>query len=85
MSNYAAKKELDHTTSVKAEDDKPDINKLANVPTTLNNLKTKVDDLDVGKLKTVPVDLKKLSDVADNEVVKNTKFNRLKTKVYNFR
>ena len=49
----------------------------------MNNLKTKVDDLDVGKLKTVPVDLKKLSDVVDNEVVKNTKFNTLKTKVNN--
>ena len=31
-------------------------------------------------MKTVPVDLKKLSDVVDNEVVKNTKFNILKTK-----
>ena len=37
--------------------------------------------LDVGKLKNVPVDLKKLSDVGDNEIVKNTKFNTLKTKV----
>ena len=41
-----------------------DINKLINVPTSLNNSKTKVDDLDVGKLKTLPVDLKKLSDVS---------------------
>ena len=49
----------------------------------MNNLKTKVDDLDVGKLKTVPVDLKKLSDVADNEIVKNAKFNTLETKVNN--
>ena len=53
----------------------------------MNNLKTKVDDLDVGKLKTVPVlkktDLKKLSDLIDDEVVKNTKFNTLKTKVKN--
>ena len=66
---------------MKAEVDKLDINKLVNVPTSLNNLKTKVDDLDVGKLKTVPVDLKKLSGVVANEVVKNTKFNTLKTKV----
>ena len=43
----------------------------------LNDLNTKVDDLDVGKLKTVPVDLKKLSDVVNNKVVKNTKFNKL--------
>ena len=95
LSNYATKKELDHATGVdtsdlaakkdfialKAKVDKLGINKLVNVPTSLNNLKTKVDDLDVGKLKTVPVNLKKLSDVVDNEVVKNTKFNTLKTKV----
>ena len=74
MSNYATKKKLDHTTGVdtfdlvakkdfialKGEDDKLNINKLVNVPTTLNNLKTKVDDLDVGKLKIVPIDLKKI-------------------------
>ena len=47
----------------------------------LNDLKTKVKVLGVGKLKSVPLDLKKLSDVVDNEVVKNTKFNTLKTKV----
>ena len=39
--------------------------------------------MDVSKLKTVPVDLKKLSDVVDNEVVKNAKFNTLETKVNN--
>ena len=37
---------------MKAEVDKLDVNKLVNVPTSLNNLKTKVDDLDIGKLKT---------------------------------
>ena len=54
---------------------------MVNVPTSLNNLKRKVDDLDVAKLKNVPVDCKKLSDVVANEVVKNTKFNTLKTTV----
>ena len=97
MSNYATKNELNHATGVdtsdlaakkgfialKAEVEKLDINKLINVTTSLNNLKTKVDDLDVDKLKTVPVDVKKVSDVADNKVVKNTKFNTLKTKVNN--
>ena len=97
LSNYATKKELDYATGVdtsdlaakkdfialKAEVGKLEINQLVNVPTSLNNLKTKVDDLNVGKLKTVPVDLKKLSDVVDNEVIKNTKFNTLKTKVNN--
>ena len=41
------------------------------------------EDLDIGKLKTFSVDLRKISDVVDNEVVKNTKFNKLKTKVNN--
>ena len=88
LSRYATRRELDHAIGVdasglaakkdfialKSEPDKLDINKLVNVPTSLNNLKTKVDDLDVSKLKTVTV---------DNEVVKNTKFNTLKTKVNN--
>ena len=65
---------------MKAEFDKLDINKLVNVPTSLNNLKTKADYLDIGKLKAALVDLKKLSDVVDNKVLKNTKFNTLKTK-----
>ena len=91
LSNYATKKELDHATGVdtsdlaakkdfialKAEVDKCDINKLVNIPTSLNNLKEKVVDLDVGKLKTVPIDLKNLSDIVDDEV------NTLKTKVNN--
>ena len=97
LSNFATKKELEYATgfdtfdlaakkdfiALKAEVDKLDIAKLVNIPTSLNNLKTKVDDLDVGKFKTVPVNLKKLSDAVDNEVVKNTKFNTLKTKVNN--
>ena len=94
MSNYATKKELDHAAGIntselaakndfialKAEVHKLDINKLVDIPTSLNNLKTKVDGLDVGKLKAVPIELKKLSDALDNNVVKNTKFNALKTK-----
>ena len=39
--------------------------------------------LNFGKSKTVPVGLKKLSDIVDKEVVKNTKFNTLRTKVNN--
>ena len=65
---------------MRAEFDKPD-NKFDSVPTSLNNLKIKVDDLDIDELKTVPVESKKLSDVVKNEVVKNTKYNTLKTKV----
>ena len=95
LSNYATKKELEDAVGIdtsdlaakkdsialKAEVDKLDINKLTNVLISLNNLSTEEDDLDIGKLKTVPVDSKKLSDVVDNEVVKNAKFNTLKTKV----
>ena len=62
-SDLAAKKDF---IALNAEVDKLDINKLINVPTSLNNLKAKVDDLDVGTLKTVFVDL---SDVVDNKVI----------------
>ena len=62
---------------MKAEVEKANINKLVNVPTGLNDLKTKIDDLDVGKLKTVNIDLNKISDVVSKEVVKNTKSNPL--------
>ena len=64
---------------MKGEVDNLDINKLVNIPTSFNNLKTNVEDLDVSKLKTIPVDLKKLSDVVDDEVVKSTRCNTLKT------
>ena len=95
LPNYATKNKLDHAAEVdtsdlaakkdfitlKAEVAKLDINKLVNVPTSLNNLQAKVDDSDVGKLKANPMDLIKLIDIVANEVVKNTKFNTLKTKL----
>ena len=76
LSNYATKRELDHPTkkdfiALKVEVDKLDINKRNNVPTSLNNLRTKVDDLDVVKLKTALVDLKKLSDVVEIQYAKD--------------
>ena len=52
----------------------------------MNNLKAKVDDLakvDVGKIKNVLVDLKELTNVVNNEVVKETKFNKPRMKVNN--
>ena len=66
---------------MKAEVDKLDISNLTNVPTSLNNLKAKVNDLDVGKLKIIPVNLRTLIPVVDNEVVKDTNVNTLKTRV----
>ena len=95
MLDFATKNKFDHATGVGSSDlaarkpfialkvDKLDINKLINIPTSLNNLKIKVNDINVGKLKAVPLDLKKLINVVDNEVVKNTKLNRRKTKVNN--
>ena len=74
----AAKK---YFIALQVEVDKLDINEITNVPTGLNNLKTKVADLYFYRLKTAPVYLEKLSDVVDNEVFKNTKFNTPKTKV----
>ena len=43
---------------------------MRNVPTNLNNLKSKVDKLDVDKLVPAPVDLSKVNDVVKNNVVK---------------
>ena len=97
LSNYASKKELGHVTGVdtsdvadkkdvialKTEVDKLNINKLVNVPTSLNNLKTKVEELDIGKLKKCSHRLKKISDATDNEFAKNTNFTTLETKVNN--
>ena len=54
---------------------------MLNVPTSLNDLKTRVNYLKAVKLKTVSVDLKKNKHVADNDVMKNTKLKILKTKV----
>ena len=86
------KQELEHATGIdtselpaakdfitlKAEVDKLDITKLVNVPSSQNNLKTKVDDLDVINLKGISVDLKKLSDVVENKVVKKYKIQHTK-------
>ena len=86
LQNFATKQELKDPIGIgisparrnfialKAEVDKLVIDEFVNVPSGLNNLKTKVDGLDVGKLKTVPIDVKKISDVVSKEVVKNTKF-----------
>ena len=74
LSKFATKKKLEDATGIetsdlaaekdlialKAEVGKLGINKLVNVPTSLNNLKTIVDDLDVVKLETVSADLKKI-------------------------
>ena len=81
LSNYAAKADLKNArgmdtsklaaksdlTSLKAEVDKIDTDKLKNVPSNLSNLKIEADKLDTRKLKTTPVDLSKLSNVIKND------------------
>ena len=68
---------------MKAEVDKIDINELVNVPTCLNDLKTKIDDLEVDKFKAVSIDLKKLSDAVRKEVVKKTVYGKPNAKINN--
>ena len=72
MLNYISKKDIEYATGVdtsdlaakkdfialEAEVDKLETNKLVNIPTSLNNSKTKVDELDVGNLESFPIDLK---------------------------
>ena len=64
---------------MKDEVDKLDINKLVNVPTGLNNLKSIVDELNFGELKTYG--LENINWCSKKKVAKNTKFNTLKAKV----
>ena len=75
LPNYATKTDLKNVTHV-------DIPSFA-LKTNLANLKTEVDKLDVDKLAPVPVDLSELSDVAKNDVVKKTVYDKLVAKVNN--
>ena len=47
----------------------------------LASLNTDVDKLDIDKLKTVPTGLSKLGNVVDNDVVKETVYDKLVEKV----
>ena len=71
-SKFAKKVDL---ANLKSNVDKLDIDKLKIVSNCVSSLKSKVDKLDIGKLETTPVDLSKLSNVVNNDVVKNTKYN----------
>ena len=73
--NYATKTDLKNVSHV-------DVNSFA-LKSNLASLKTEVDKIDADKLKTVPVDLCKLSNVAKNDVIKKTEYNKLVTKVDN--
>ena len=51
-----------------------DFDKLKNIASNINNLKSKVDKLDIGKLEHTLVDLNKLSNVVKNTVFKKTEY-----------
>ena len=75
LCNYATKTDYKNGTGVDT----------SNFPlkSNLASLKAEVDKIDVNKLKTFPVDLSKLNNVVRNEVVKQTIYDKLVTKVNN--
>ena len=72
LSNYATKKDIKDITHI-------DASGFAS-KTNLAALKAEVDKIDTDKLKIVPDDLPKLSNVVQNDVVKKTDYNTLKSK-----
>ena len=68
LSNYATKADLKEATGI-------DTSNFA-LNSNIASLKTEVDKIDVDQLKTVPVDLSKLSNVANNDVVKKTVYDK---------
>ena len=75
LSSYATKTDLKNVSHI-------DVSSFA-LKSNLASLKTEVDKIDADKLKTVPVDLAKLSNVVKNDVIKNSEYNKLVTKVDN--
>ena len=75
QSNYATKIDIKNIWYV-------DTSRSA-LKTNLASLKTEVDELDIDKLVPIPLDLSKLSDVAKNDVVKKTVYNKLVAKANN--
>ena len=73
LSNYATKADIKNISHV-------DTSSFA-LKENLASLKTEVDKLDIDKLGPVPIDLSKLNDVVKNDVVKNTAYDKLVTKV----
>ena len=75
LSSYATKTDLEKATGFDT----------SNIPVTFDlvSLKAEIDKIYVDKWKTVPVDLSKLSNVINNEVVKETVYDKLVAKVNN--
>ena len=73
LSNYATKTDLKNVSHV-------DVSSIA-LKSNLAGLKTDADKLDIDKLTPVPNDLAELSSVIKNDVVKNTEYDKLVSKV----
>ena len=73
LSNYATKEDLKNITHADTSSFALKIN--------LASLKAEVDKLDIPKLTTVPTDLSKLTNKVANDLVEETDFNNLKSKV----
>ena len=73
LSNYATKTDFKNISHI-------DVSSYA-LKSNLASQKTEVDKLDIDKLTSVPIDLAKLSNVVKNDVVKNTKYDKLVNKV----
>ena len=69
LSNYATEIDVKNISHV-------DTSSFA-LKTNLANLKTEVDKLDIGKLVAIPIGLSKLSDLAKNDVIKKTEYDKL--------
>ena len=92
LSNYATKTDLKNVSHVDVSSfalksnlaslSHVDVSRFA-LKSNLASLKTELDKIDADKLKVVPVDLAKLSNVVKNDVVKNTEYHKLITKVDN--
>ena len=73
LSNYSTKTDFKNISHV-------DTSSFA-LKSNLGSLKTEVDKLDIDKLVPVPVDLSKLIDLAKNDFVKKTVYDKLVAKV----
>ena len=71
-SSFAKKTDSAH---LKSDVDKSDNVELKNIPSILNNSKSKLDKLDIGKLEKTSVDLSKLSNVIKNDAAKKDIYN----------
>ena len=75
LSNYSTKSDLKNATDVGTS-------KLAG-KSDLGILKSEIDKIDTDKIKIVPFDLTKLRNVANNDVVKKTVYDKLVAKENN--